>query len=293
MPTAGTQPWSWGSPPGTPSCTGKPWSKACCSGASGPALPGSERRGLFTAFSHGWCCVGQALGLVAHRGPFQAGEACGSTPAPTHTSQTSRWRRLGAVPCPPTQKHPACIFSHHKDRVNGSCPSSRLALSKKLRLKQAQDPSQKWALLQLSASSCILRPYQQGGMRLSGTEPPGANPPLQNATHLCSTPAIKMPSEKSSPPAAPPARCELLCKAALLQCFSCVSGSSWSLAGGLQHVMVSKGLRAVPSQSCHQAWGCVTAEQSEAFPPATAQSALVGSEGQSCDLWGSWKHCKH
>lgn len=47
-------------------------------------------KGLDTALSHRWYCVGQGLGLVGHGGPFQAGEACGFTPAPAHASQTSR-----------------------------------------------------------------------------------------------------------------------------------------------------------------------------------------------------------
>lgn len=57
-----------------------------------------------------------------------------------------------------------------------------------------------------------------------------------------------------------------------------VSRSSWSLIGGLQHVMVSKGLRAIHSQSCQQAQGSITTEESKAFPPAMAQSALTGTE---------------
>lgn len=217
MPTAGTQPWGWGSPQAPPPAQQNLGVK-CCSAASGPALPGSERRGLDAAVSHRRCCEGRgwawwAVGVPAKLGkpvvPRLPQQACGGGCVPPLHPRTT---------CPhPLPTKPAGEWGLSKQQI---------CVNPNAETKASPGSTTKLALLQLSASSCIPGLCQQGGMQLpSGTEgskshPVPTPPPPQTAACLCSAPAIKMPLEKSSPPAAPRARCELLCKAALLQCFS-------------------------------------------------------------------------
>ncbi|XP_032304817.1 uncharacterized protein LOC116654340 [Coturnix japonica] len=288
VPIAGTQPWSWGSPLGHPVQENLGVKSAAvvhqaqhCQGA---------RRGLGAALSHRWCCAGQGLG---HKRSLPSWgslwfHAC---PSPWLTDQQipPPYPKT-TCPHPPPPPDPAGGWELSKQQI-GVNPNTETEPSSGSITKHGA-----------AAAFCLLlHPWAVPTRRDAALlehgvvqELPSANLPPAHCHTLCSTPAIKMPSEESSPPAAPQARCELLCKAALLQCLS------WEA--------VSAGAAGASQVGCNTSWsarGCMPSIPKAAIrlraatllrrvklfllPWYTGSSHKL--EWQSCDLQGSWECC--